>query len=150
MEKTKKKIAKTTPDLDQAIQKYHQALDGFVKGNPEPMKLIFSVQEDITLANPFGGIQCGRQQVVEALERAASFFKDGEAIRFQTIAKHVTTNLASIIEVENYRAKVGGKQDVTPISIRVTSLFRPEDGVWKVIHRQADPLVKAQPNRFFM
>ncbi len=150
METTKEKMAKTTPDLDQAIQKYHQALDEFVKGNPEPMKLLFSIQEDITLANPFGGMRHGRQQVVEGLERAASFFKDGEATGFQTIAKHVTSNLASIIEVEDYRAKAGGRQDIIPISIRVTSLFRPEGGVWMVIHRHADPLVKAQPNKFFI
>ncbi len=150
METVKEKMDKTTSDLDQVIQKYHLALDEFVKGNPEPMKLLFSIQEDITLANPFGGIRHGRQQVVEGLERAASFFKGGEATGFQTIAKHVTTNLASIIEVENYRAKAVGRQDFIPISIRVTSLFRPEDGIWRVVHRHADPLVNAQPDKFFI
>ncbi len=150
METTKEKAAKSPTDLDYAIQKYHEALDEFVKGNPEPMKLLFSMQEDITLANPFGGIKHGRQQVATGLEKAASFFKDGEAIGFQTIAKYVTTELGSIIEIETYRAKVSGRPEVIPIAIRVTSLFRPEDGVWKVIHRQADPLVNAEPNKFFL
>ncbi len=137
-------------ELDRVIEKYRLALGDFVKGNPEPMKLLFSIQEDITLANPFGGMRHGRQQVFEGLERSASFFKDGEAPGFQTIAKHVTNNLASIIVVENYRTKVVGRQDYTPVSLRVTSLFRLEDGLWKVIHRHADPLVTAQLNKFFI
>ncbi len=137
-------------ELDRVIEKYRLALGDFVKGNPEPMKLLFSIQEDITLANPFGGMRHGRQQVVEGLESSASFFEDGEAPGFQTISKHVTNNLASIIVVENYRTKVVGRQYYAPISLRVTSLLRLEDGLWKVIHRHADPLVTAQPNKFFI
>jgi hypothetical protein len=38
-------------DVDQLIEQYHLALDGFVKGNPEPVKKLFSHREDVTLSN---------------------------------------------------------------------------------------------------
>jgi ketosteroid isomerase-like protein len=47
--------------------------------------------------------------------------------------------------VENYRAKVGGSDEFSPAGLRVTSIFRPEDGTWKVVHRHADPAIGAQP-----
>jgi hypothetical protein len=39
-------------DLDRLIERYHLALGEFVKGNPEPVKELFSHKDDVTLANP--------------------------------------------------------------------------------------------------
>jgi ketosteroid isomerase-like protein len=64
---------------------------------------------------------------------------------FENVAKYVTPELAYIVEVERYKAKVGGGEELAPISLRVTSIFRREDGVWKIVHRHADPITTAQP-----
>jgi hypothetical protein len=40
---------------------------------------------------------------------------------------------------------VGGREDITPLALRVTMTFRPEDGTWKVVHHHADPITTAQP-----
>ena len=79
------------------------------------------------------------------MERAASQYGDGEIVGFENVAKHVTPELACIVELERYQAKVGGREDITPVAVRVTSVFRPEDGTWKVVHRHADPIVTARP-----
>ena len=78
------------------------------------------------------------------MRRAASFYRDGEAIGFDGMAKHVTPDLACIVETERYRSKVGGAGELTPVTIRVTSIFRREDGVWKLVHRHADPITTAR------
>jgi ketosteroid isomerase-like protein len=49
------------------------------------------------------------------------------------------------VEVERFRAKVGGSDDLATIGLRVTSIFRPEDGTWKLVHRHADPITTPQP-----
>ena len=79
------------------------------------------------------------------MERAASRYSDGEIVGFENVAKYVTSELAYIVEVERYQAKVGGGENITPVTLRVTSIFRPEDGVWKVVHRHADPITTPQP-----
>jgi hypothetical protein len=59
-------------DVDQLIEQYHQALDEFVKENPEPVKKLFSHQDNVTLANPLGPPAHGWEQVAPTIERAAS------------------------------------------------------------------------------
>jgi len=134
----------STFDFDEVVEQCHLALGEFVKGNPEPYKMVYSHQEDVTLANPFGPVARGWKQVAETMERAASHYRDGEVIGFENVAKYVTADLAYIVEVERIKAKVGGRQDVAPIALRVTTIFRPEDGTWKVVHRHADPITTVQ------
>lgn len=117
----------------------------FVKGNPEPMKMMYSHQEDVTLANPFGPAARGWEQVAATMERAASHYRDGEIVGFENIAKYATPDLAYIVEVERYKAKVGGKEDLALLALRVTSILRPERGTWKIMHRHADPITAVQP-----
>jgi hypothetical protein len=43
------------------------------------------------------------------------------------------------------QARVGGRDDVTPIAVRVTTIFRLEVDTCKVMHRHADPITTPQP-----
>ena len=135
----------STSDFDEVVEQYHLALGEFVKGNPEPVKKMFSHQEDVTLANPLGPPVRGWEQVAAAGERAASQFSEGESVGFEIVAKYVTPELAYIVEVHRGKARVGGRQDIAPFALRLTTIFRPEDGTWKVVHRHADPITTAQP-----
>ena len=132
-------------DVDELIERYHLALDEFMKGNPEPVQKLFSHREDATLANPQGPAVRGWEQIAEAMERAASTRRDGRFVGFETLAKYVTPELAYVVEVEQLEAKIYGGEDITPYSLRVTMIFRPEDGEWKVVHRHADQITTAQP-----
>ncbi len=131
-------------DLDRVIEQYHQALDEFSRGNPDPAKEFYSGRDDVAIANPFFPLTRGREQVVERLEVSVQNFRDGE-VGFQNVAKWVSDELACIVELEEWKAKVGGREDVTPFTLRVTTLFRAEGGGWKVVHRHADPITTAQP-----
>jgi ketosteroid isomerase-like protein len=135
----------TVDDLDQVIERSHLALGEIVNGNPEPLKEMYSHRGDVSLANPFGPPARGWDEAARTMERAASNYRDGEIIGFENVAKFVTSDLACIVEVERYRAKVGGSEDITPVTLRVTSILRPEDGTWKIVHRHADPITTSQP-----
>ena len=87
----------------------------------------------------------GWTEVAETIGSAATYYRDGEVIGFENVATRVTPDLAYIVEVERYRAKMGGSNEVASVSLRTTSVFRPEDGAWKVVHRHADPITSARP-----
>jgi len=135
----------STFDFDEVVEQSHRALGEFVKGNPEPLKKLFSHREDATIANPFGPPMRGWEQAAATMERAASHYRDGEIAGFENVAKYVTPELAYIVELDHTKARVGGRQDVAPFALRVTTIFRPEDGTWKVVHRHADPITTARP-----
>jgi ketosteroid isomerase-like protein len=61
------------------------------------------------------------------------------------ISKLVTPELAYAVWIERQKAKMGARQDVTPFALRVTMIFRPEEGEWKIVHRHTDPITTAQP-----
>jgi ketosteroid isomerase-like protein len=132
-------------DVDQLIEQWQLAAGEFVKGNPEPVKRLWSRREDVTLANPFSPPVRGWEQVAEVTERAVSQFRDGEMVAFENIAKYVTPELAYVVQIERGEAKIGGREDIVPIALRATMIFRPEDGEWKVVHRHADQITSAQP-----
>jgi ketosteroid isomerase-like protein len=133
-------------DVDELIEKYQRALDEFMKGNPEPVKNLYSHREDASLANPLVGPPArGWEQVAQTMEHAASQLRDGEITGFETVAKYVTPELAYTVWLERQQAKVGGSEEITPFTLRVTMIFRPEDGTWKVVHRHADPISTPQP-----
>jgi len=133
-------------DVDQLIERFNIAQGEVVRGNAEPANRLFSLREDVTLANPLGPPAHGWGEVAAAAERAAANFRDGEIVGFETIEKYVTAELAYIVRVERAWAKVGGSEDITPITLRVTMIFRPEeDGQWKIVHRHAGPITTAQP-----
>jgi ketosteroid isomerase-like protein len=132
-------------DVDELIEQFHLALGEFMKGNPEPAQKLFSHREDVTLANPLGPAARGWEQVAATMERAASNFRDGEITGFENLAKYVTPELAYIVWIERAKAKVGGREDIVPFALRVTMIFRPEEGTWKIVHRHADPITTSQP-----
>jgi ketosteroid isomerase-like protein len=132
-------------DVDQLIEQYQLALGDFVKGNPEPAQKLFSRREDVSLANPLGPPARGWEQVAKTMERTASNFTDGEMVAFENVLKYVTPELACAVWLERAKVKLGGMEDFAPSTLRVTMVFRPEEGTWKVVHRHADAITAPQP-----
>ncbi len=99
----------------------------------------------MTLANPLGPPALGGDEVSKTIEQAATTIRDGEIIGFETISKLVTDELAYVVRIERAEAKMGDREDITPFALRVTMIFRPEEGEWKVVHRHADPITSARP-----
>jgi ketosteroid isomerase-like protein len=135
----------STDDFDEIVEPYHQALGEIINGNPQGYRNFYSHKQDVTLANPFGPPAHGWDEVAKTLEGAASHYREGELTSFETVAKYVTAELAYLVEMERFKAKVGAREECTPVTLRVTSIFRPEGGTWKLVHRHADPISTPQP-----
>jgi ketosteroid isomerase-like protein len=135
----------STTDFDALIEPYQQALGAIINGDPSPYREFFSRRDDVTLGNPFGPFGKGWAEVDARLELAASKYSGGELGEFETVSKLVTSELALLVEVERCRAKVGAREELVPVALRVTSVFRPEDGAWKLVHPHADPITDFRP-----
>ena len=135
----------STADLGQFIEQYHRALDALVQGDPEPVQQLFSRRDDVTLANPLGPAVRGWSQVAEATARAASQIREGEPVAFEIISEYATEDLAYNLELEKVRAKNVVTGEFGDISLRVTTIYRREDGEWKIVHRHADPISAPRP-----
>ena len=127
-------------ELDDFVDQYHRALDEFFRGDPEPAKRLYSHREDASLANPFGPVVVGWEHVAETMERAAQNYRDGGASGFETHAKYASGELAYLVEVERFEAKIGADEKMTAGALRVTTVLRAQDGAWKIVHRHADPI----------
>jgi ketosteroid isomerase-like protein len=132
-------------DLLEVIEQDHRALDAIVKGDQGPKKAVFSHGDDVTLANPLGPPARGWDQVEKALDRSVPQMRDGEPIRFERIVEYADGNLAYILEFERWRGKAGSSDEIVPMALRVTTIFRREDGAWKIALRQADPITTPRP-----
>jgi ketosteroid isomerase-like protein len=132
-------------DLEGVLERCQGALREFVKGNPEPMQAMFSHREDVTLANPFGPPVRGWEQGAATMERAASNIREGEIADFETLSKGVTPELAYVVWVERNMGKLGGREEAARFDLRVTTILRPEEGAWKIVHRHADPITTPRP-----
>ncbi len=139
-------------EVDTIIEQNHAWLAEFIKGNVEPAKKMFSHRDDVTLAGPqptahrevTAPIARGWHEVAETLDRANLYFREGEVTDFENMATYATDDVAWTVEVERFNAKVAGS-DLAPVALRVTSIFRREDGTWKLVHRHADPVIAGQP-----
>ena len=127
-------------DLESVIERSHLAWGEFVKGDPQPALQLFSHQDDVTVGNPFGPFVRGWGQVSETVAKAATLYRDGEVTGFERVATYATADLVCVVEVERYRAKVGGSDQLSPVALRVTSVVRREGDGWRIVNRHADPI----------
>lgn len=132
-------------DFKVALEEADDALDRIWKGDGEGYKALYSRGQDVTLGNPFGGFRRGWDEVVDQLERAATYFRDGEAAPTEIITQVVEGNMAYVVAIERGTVKVGGQSEPSEIALRVTTIYRHEGDRWHLVHRHADTRVDPQP-----
>lgn len=127
------------PELTRAIERDHEALDALIGGNAKPKKRMFSQRDDVTLANEVQPPIRGLHEIEQALDAVASAFRDGEPHRYERITEYATTDLAYVHEIERGETEYAGSDDLASFSLRRTTIWRREDGEWKIALRHADP-----------
>ena len=126
--------------LGRAIEQSHAALAAIIVGDVGGYARLYSERDDITIGNPFGPFARGRHSVIATGEAAAARYRDGEILGFELVTSHVGDDLACVVEVERFQAKVGDADTLAPVALRATSVFRWEEDAWRLVHRHADPI----------
>ncbi len=135
---------RSATDFDAVVEQTNQALIAFVQGDSSGMKSLLSRGDDVVLANPLGPPVRGRSGVEEATDRAVAFLRGGTC-EFEEMARHATSDMGYVFHIERVAAKVGESDEPRRITLRVTMIYRREADGWKIVHRQADPIMTPRP-----
>ena len=128
--------------FDEALERQHAAVVEFMDGATGLYKDLYSRRPDATLANPFGGVAVGWDEIPTRLDRAATYYEEGEVVAFEMIASDHSADFGYAIEIERFRARVGGRDVFDELALRTTTVYRREEAGWRLVHRHADPAVE--------
>jgi ketosteroid isomerase-like protein len=115
-------------------------------GDVEPRLALWSRTDPVTL---YGAKVSGTGwDALNAMFRTvASWFSDSEEYDLQLVAAGASGDLAYTVGYEHNRVMVDGVPRT--YTLRVTHVYRREDGQWRIVHRHADsPPAADQPIAF--
>ncbi len=124
-------------DFQEAVERVRAAIGQFTQGDAMAYQACWSHPLAVTIYGAWGAYERGWPQVRPRLAWAAARFAGGTT-SFEELACLVSGDLAASIWLETYVARLDGGPEARPFVLRVTHLYRREEGCWKVIHRHAD------------
>jgi ketosteroid isomerase-like protein len=131
----------TEEELAELVRRTEEATTAFMRGDMDRYLELTPHARGFTLMNPFGGDPAQYEDRTESLKAAADYFEAGEA-KLELAQAHVWDDTVVLVMIERQHGEVGGLPD-QDWSLRVTQVYRRDDGEWQLVHRHADPLVQA-------
>jgi ketosteroid isomerase-like protein len=106
------------------------------QGDPEPFKALFSHGDDVSLFGAFGPCKRGWAEVGTTVDWVASRYRDG-VVTAEYEVVHESADLAYTVGYEIGDVVLDGTR-MTRQRLRVTQIYRREDGQWRLVHRHGD------------
>lgn len=105
-------------------------------GDVEPWAAVWSDRDPVTLFGAATRVRTGREELLRVFRWLASRFSDPTDHRFEGVAAGTSGDLAYAAGFEHKTVRVEGKE--VTYTLRVTHVYRREDGEWKIVHRHGD------------
>ncbi|HEX2571328.1 MAG TPA: nuclear transport factor 2 family protein [Polyangia bacterium] len=130
----------------QAIARAEEAARQLLRGDPAPFRQLYSHKDDVTLYGGEGGRLQGFAAISHQLDWLAQKTQHGgaAAVEFEYLLTHAGSELGYTIGTQHVRPQ----GSPTVFSLRVTHIYRYEDGDWRLVHRHGDPRVDMDPSNF--
>jgi NAD(P)H-dependent FMN reductase/ketosteroid isomerase-like protein len=112
----------------------------YVNGDATSLKAIVTHSEPATFFSPRGDHLEGADAVAGRYERDAASFHKGGSTDLEVLQSSASGELAFWSGLQHAKARMGKNGDATDMTLRVTEVFRLEDGAFKLVHRHADPV----------
>lgn len=104
-------------------------------GDPEPRRALWSRQEPVSVLGAWRGA-VGLREVDELFGSLGEDFSDCTSFAIEVLAADVVGDVAWTAGFEHTSASV--RREPRTYTLRVTQVYRREDGAWRVAHRHAD------------
>ncbi|MGA9525575.1 MAG: nuclear transport factor 2 family protein [Myxococcaceae bacterium] len=122
--------------IEGAVARFYAALEVFLTGDLRPMTEVWSHAEDVTYLSPSGTFRVGWGEVFADWKEQAEL-KLGGRVKPRDV--HLLTAPGAEVAVVQNR-EVGEIGSGARVDIRVTNVFRREEGSWKMVSHHADLL----------
>ena len=120
--------------------------EAYVNGDAGPLTEISTEHDPATFFGPQGGVIEGAGTVLDTNQQGAAGFAPGGESRFEILHAAAGGALGYLVGIQRAAVKLtGGADEVVELALRLTELYRREDGSWKLVHRHADPHVRTEP-----
>jgi ketosteroid isomerase-like protein len=127
------------------VQRLAQAQAAYVRADPEPIKLLWSHADDVSLFGAYGGHERGWSEVDPRLTWASKTNSNGTHDNDEVLTTIRGTDLALVTQLEHITNRKPDGSAAPVQNLRVTHVARCEASSWRLVHRQADPLVETKP-----
>ena len=131
--------ARATEDNTAAVRaasnQFYNALSKLFTGDMAPMEAVWSHRKDVTYMGPAGGYRVGWDAVRKDWASQAAMKLSG-SIKPTQVKITTGSDLATVSNMEVGSNVIGGKKSV--VSLRATSIYRKENGQWKMIGHHTD------------
>ena len=132
--------------LTNTLARQIKAEEAIHNGNVEPRLEMWTTREPVTLFGAGVPLKRGSDEVTRTSRWVASRFSNCTAYRFELIAAGLSGDLAYTVGFEHStRSMDGGPAE--SVTVRVTHIYRRENGEWKIVHRHGDipPIDQSPP-----
>lgn len=131
-------MSETEDFLAAVLPRQVEAGSAMHAGDPDGWSRLWSRTDPVTLFGAWVS-KTGTDEVTPFIEWLATQFADCSAHRIELLAAGASGHLAYTVADEHTTASVQGRP-AAPYTLRVTHVYRREDGAWHIIHRHGDPV----------
>jgi ketosteroid isomerase-like protein len=131
----------TDPQVEAVLAKTQAANIAWMRGDASVYAALNTHAEDYTIMGPFGGpTSVGFEGWSQRVPNIVKNFQNGDS-DLHLVASYVSGDLMVLVLHEQQHGEIGGGADQR-WDLRVTQVYRREDGAWRAVHRHADPLAR--------
>ena len=126
-------------EFDRFMKRREIAAQAYVRGDPDPVVALTVRKDPASFFAPDGSGTEGIEAVLRDYRSGAGHFGPDSTCHFEVLHRQASDDEAfwTGFQVASIQMKKGGKK--VPMKLRVTEVFRKEDGEWRLAHRHADP-----------
>lgn len=126
-----------TESFAEFLDRRENASHAYIRGDAGPLDSMLTEHEPATFLPPSGAVISGVENTRTAqVHGAAAFGEDGRG-HFEVVAQGSDDTFGYWTGRQVATVSMGGG-DPMEMVLRVTELFRVEDGQWRLVHRHAD------------
>ena len=132
-------------NFNEFMKQREEASNAFANGDINSLDKISTQNSPASIFDPSGYSVQGVEDVNAKNTKSVELFKSGSINKFEVLHKAEDNNIAYWVGIQHSIVQMKGQDRGIPMDLRVTEIFRREDGQWKLFHRHAD-FLKADDN----